>query len=128
MVIIKVTYPGADLAQTAAVHLLSPGHVGEGEVDLSPLAGEHLVTQGGLLGRLAQLEGGLDLPHVGEIGIDAVRLQDGVDHVVSLEEGACDGSVIHLAVQLVHTHRAEMTEVEKVLLGFEVSDLGVLLH
>ena len=104
-----MTYPWTDLSQVAAVHLLSPGHAREGKIDLSPGAGEHLVTKAGLLGRLTKLEGGLDLPHVGQLGADAVRLQDRVDHVVRLEEGASDGPVAHLAVHLIHTHSAKVT-------------------
>ena len=102
------TYPWAHLAEVAAVHLLGPGHVGEGEVDVSPGAGEHLVTQAGLLGRLTQLEGGLDLPPVGQLGADAVGLEDRVDHVVGLKQGAGDGPVTDRAVHLSNTHRAEV--------------------
>ena len=98
------TYPWTHLTEVAAVHLLSPGHVGQGKVNVGPGAREHLVTQGGLLGRLTQLEGGLDLPHVGELGADAVGLEDRVDHVVGLKQGAGDGPVTHLAVHLIHTH------------------------
>ena len=103
-----MTYPGTDLTQVAAVNLLCPGRRREGEVEVSGVAGEHLVTQVRLPWNLAQLKRGLDLPHVWQIRVDAVRVEDGGDHVVSLKEGARDGSVGDLAINLINTHRTEM--------------------
>ena len=105
----RETYPGADLSQVPAVHLLGAGHVGKGDVDVLVLAGEHLVAQTLLAASVAQLEGGLDPVKVGELGpLLGGGLQHVVDDVVGVDESPGQRLGGDPAVSFGHSDRTEM--------------------